>query len=599
MHKLIKTDFHLHTCYSDNRDRMTPEEYVAPAKKNGFAAIGFCDHHHNLTQAGWRALRAAADSLTTPELLVSTGYEATFVTGHLCMLNRTEFDGESALLCERQMWRPDNLRIVAHPDNNSCAWRLPLPVGAAGVEVINGGQDLYAYRPSSPCNGLRTYQTYLLLNHPVAAFAQSDCHERMIFGRVWTGMWLPEDTATTWAAIDSAIDERRVFAAMGDITLRVWSDEDTYTVPVLRWETSPGAEITIFCADRPVTYLEPEAAACGYHQPATNGYTWILAKRGLAWAVSSPIRMQPRAADHLEIAAKREDLLANSFVQHQSDRLKRRLEQLIGFETIWTDSLFPVQEYVTWLSALLPDQWPREEFVDGVEELQRRAGLRLQHAATIATAVLDDLTRQRFRDRVGEPDRVHAVVAVPNSGETRGPIQFTVDVPRDWSDVTLVDPAGAEMDFIAQEVDGERDPIHGPRTREQLGEVVTWLRHGEMHEYGLRHVTLTHTDATVEVHFDLYPARLLGEVLQYGQPAAELEQLIADPSVTEFHVHTRMPKRLAILLRIDSLPADGLLTVHVRPGRRSRADMDRRFGVFGNRSLGADLLAEGWVVQVS
>ena len=594
MRKLIKTDFHLHTLYSDNRDRMTPEEYAELAKRAGYAAIGFCDHNHNLTQEGWQALAAAA--LTTPDLLLTTGYEATFWTGHLCLLNRPDFDGESAVECEQQMWRPDNLRIVAHPDNNGCAWRLPLPVHAAGVEVINSGHDLYSFRPTSECNGLHTYQTYLLLNHPVAAFAQSDCHARVMFGHVWTGMWLPEDAPVTWPAIRSAIAERRVFAARGDISLRVWSEEDAQGRPVLRWEASPGAAITVYCGDRPMTYLDPVAAARGSHAPATNGYYWLLAQRGLTWAVSSPVAMQPQPADHPQVAARRAALLADPLVQHQSDRLRRRLDHLTAFAADWRRSLFPVHEYMDWLTALLPDHWQPGEFVDGADELQRRARLRLEHAETLAAAVLDDLIRQEYRDRPDRPEGVQVVVAAPHAGQTGGPVQFTVEVPRDWADVTLVDASGAELNYLGRGVDGERDPFHSPRTRAQLGEIVTWLRHGEMHEYGLRHVSLTRTGSRLAVQFDLYPAKLLDEVVRYPELAAELEQHMADPSLTDFHVHTRMPKRFALLLQIDRLPTDGCLPVLVRPGPGDHA---RTLSGLDENALSVDLLADGLVVQIS
>ncbi|MBW7882740.1 MAG: hypothetical protein H3C34_08895, partial [Caldilineaceae bacterium] len=73
MERLIKTDFHLHTCYSDNRDRMTPYEYGVLARTAGYGAIGFCDHHHNLTGKGWQELRSAAEELTAPDLRHARG----------------------------------------------------------------------------------------------------------------------------------------------------------------------------------------------------------------------------------------------------------------------------------------------------------------------------------------------------------------------------------------------------------------------------------------------------------------------------------------------------------------------------------------------
>lgn len=223
----------------------------------------------------------AVESLSAPDLLLATSYEATFVTGHQCVLDKSEFDGATARQCERQMWDTGNRRIVAHPDNNTCAWRLPLPIGADGVEIINGGQDLYAHLPTSPCNGLRTYQTYLLLDHSLAALAQSDCHQRAIFGRVWTGMWLDDAQESTWATIYAALDARRTFAAMGDITLDAWQEAESSGQPVLRWRVSAGAEVYIYCTDRPAAWFDAGAAQRGVFTPPAMATTGCW--RGAGW----------------------------------------------------------------------------------------------------------------------------------------------------------------------------------------------------------------------------------------------------------------------------------------------------------------------------
>ncbi len=596
MSKFIKTDFHLHTCYSDNQDRMQPEEFATLARAAGYAAIGFCDHHHNLTQNSWQALRTAAQKLAAPDLLVNTGYEATFVTGHMCVLDKTEFDGATALACERQMWLPSNLRVVAHPDNNSCAWRLPLPVDAAAVEIINGGQDLYAFRPTSPCSGLLTYQTYLLLNHPIAAFAQSDCHARAMFGRVWTGMWLADGQPLSWEAVHSAIAERRTFAAMGDISLDVWCEEENGQ-PVLHWQGAEGAEITIYCADLPVAYLDSDAARAGSYWPDRNGYYWLLVKRDLAWAVSSPCWVEPRPADRSQAVAVRRALLGDSVILRQADLLKRRLEQLAAYAPDWPASPFPVQRYIDWLSSQLPERWTAAEFGSEPDELRRRALLRLPYAQSIAGAVLEDVVRQHYRARLGEQAGIPLLIA-PQPAAGGGALQFMLDVPRSWAGVAVSDGAGKPLAALAMAVDGERDPINGPRTRYQMGEIITWLRSGEMHEYVLVAPAITRSGPAVSVQFDLYLARLAWQAAPWPELAAELERLQSDPEVTDFYVSIRMPRRYGVLLQADILPDPVLIMAHNAAGSAAeQAVLPADF--FADTLDAADILGSGLAVQIS
>jgi hypothetical protein len=72
---------------------------------------------------------------------------------------------------------------------------------------------------------------------------------------------------------------------------------------------------------------------------------------------------------------------------------------------------------------------------------------------------------------------------------------------------------------------------------------------------------------------------------------------MVDPSLTDFYVHTRMPKRLGIQLQIDRLPADGMLPVQVRAGRRTRPTQARDY--IDERLPVVDVLADGLVVQVT
>ncbi len=469
---------------------------------------------------------------------------------------------------------------------------------AAGSEIINGGQDLYSFRPTSPCSGLPTYQTYLLLNHPIAAFAQSDCHARALFGRVWTGMWLPDAQPTTWEAIHRAIAERRTFAAMGDIRLNVWCEANASQPPVLRWQGAEGAEIYVYCADQPVAYLDPIEARAGAYQPASNGYYWLLARRDLAVAVSSPLLVNPLPGDRTQVAARRTALLADPLVQYQADKLKQRLDQLRMYTADWGASPFPVQRYLDWLSGLLPERWALEEYAAEPNELRRLALQRLHHAQPIAGAVLEDVLRQHYRAELGEQAGIQVLLAPQPPTQYAGALQFHIEAPRAWAGVVFTDQAGHYLASLAMPVDGERDPINGQRTRYQMQEIITWLQSGEMHEYVLSSAAITCQDSSVSVQFDLYPARLAWHAATYPDLAAQLEVLLLDPQKTEFHVAIRMPRRYGVLLQPDALPNASVLIAH-NSFDDELTNTVRPPNFFADTLSAADFLGDGLVVQIN
>ncbi|HXF62297.1 MAG TPA: hypothetical protein VNK95_11815 [Caldilineaceae bacterium] len=551
---LIKADFHLHTYHSDNRDRMTPQEYTTLARALGYHVLGFCDHHHNLTQTAWETLRDEVGALASDGLLLTAGYEATWVRGHLCVLGKQVFDGEQIAACRRQMWSPANTRILAHPDNNPCAWLLPLPVGIQAVEVINGGQDLYAHHMTSPCNGLATYRRYLLLNHPVGAVGQSDCHARADFGRVWTGLELTEDGPLAWEAVQAALHARHSFAAMGDLPVRFWAENgaqmgDSLNDPAcqeLLWEVPPGAEATVWGIDRPLAYFGPADSGQGRYRLCGNGPHWLLVKRGLAWAVTSPIWVENRPGD---VAAVRSRLAADSSVQRAADLLRRRLDWLAALRDSWPASPMPVAHYATWLAGLLPEAWPGCDaaFNEGADPAAL-AHARLAEAQRILLPLLEGLIRLAEQGGSAAMPAPRVTVAAAAPPLPPGPLQFTVDVPRDWQAIELIDGDGQVVPCQIQEVPGQRDPIHSFRSREQLAELFTWLAHGEMHEYILRETTVRREGSTLYVQGDLYP-EALGVTPQPDPAAASaLEAALAAPGVERFHVHLRMPRRFLVVL---------------------------------------------------
>lgn len=559
MHELIKADFHLHTYHSDNQDRMTPQEYVAQGRGLGYGVLGFCDHHHNLTQAAWRTLQDEVGALAGEGLLLTTGYEATFVVGHLCVLNKAAFDGESVADCRRELWSPANTRILAHPDNNACAWLLPLPVGVQGVEVINGGQDLYSYRASSPCNGLTSFARYLLLNHRVAAVAQSDCHERAIFGRVWTGLLLPTDTPLTWDAVQTALHQAHTFACMGDLPLRVWTAggaimgdllADTGDYDLL-WDVAPGSEVTVYVADQPVAFFGSSDQATGRYRIQGNGPHWLLVKRGVAWAVSSPVwvRNQPNRAE-----SGRARLAAHHSVQHAADGLRRRLDWLQTLQASWSRSALPVADYLGWLDAQLPEQWADHDWAwEAARDAVTIGHARLSAANQIAASLLADVIRSAEVQPQASRAAPRVVIAAASSGAPRGLIQFTVDVPRDWTAIQITDHAGTLLSHAAQTIDGQRDPINSPRTRVQVEEIYVWLAHGEMHEYVLDAVDIRRVGDTLTIQIDLYPQELGREPHPDPAAADTLRGLVMEPEVAHIYVHLRMPRRFAVVMPLEPL----------------------------------------------
>jgi hypothetical protein len=609
MTRILKTDFHLHTHHSDNRDRMTPAEYVTLARRFGYDVLGFCDHHHNLTQPSWAALqaevRAEIAHLAPNELLLTTGYEATWMAGHLCVLGKETFDGESIVECDRQMWSPANTRILAHPDNNICAWHLPLPVGVQGVEVINGGQDPYSVYAGSPCNGLATYQRYLLLNHKIAAIAQSDCHQRVVFGRAWTGVMVDEDAPLTWETVRVALEQGHTFAAMGDLPIRVWTENGC--VPgdhlveeganLLLWEAPSGAEVTIYVAGHPVAHFAN--VDHGSYHLRHNGPHWLLVKRGLAWAVSSPIWVANRRTESAPI---RKMLAQNTAVQQAADSLCRRLDWLATMQLGPEQTPYPVERYVEWLGAQLPTAWEESDpAFCGPDDAADWAMARLHAAQAIVTPILQDLCRSQQRTKSlpnGEPS---LLVATPHAPLQRGVYRTTIDLPGHWSTPALARADGEVIPSLSTSVPGVRDPLHGYRSRIQMNELVAWLARGEIHEYQMHHCQLTCEGGELRLVVDLWPAALGGVSIPQPALAQQLESLINDPAVERFFVHLRMPKRFVLIFELEAEQGEGPLLLRVVPATgESEAEIEQRaIRFFENGALATDPSELSLVVQLS
>jgi hypothetical protein len=623
MTRILKTDFHLHTYHSDNRDRMTPAEYVTLARRFGYDVLGFCDHHHNLTQPSWAALqaevRAEVAHLASSELLLTTGYEATWMSGHLCVLGKKEFDGKSIVECKRQMWSPANTRILAHPDNNICAWRLPLPVAVQGVEVINGGQDPYSVYAGSPCNGLATYQRYLLLNHRVAAIGQSDCHQRKVFGRAWTGVMVEDDAPLQWEVVQEALKQGHTFAAMGELPLQVWTENgcrpgDTLaddTVDCLYWEVPSEAEVTVYVADRPVAHVrstsqQANAKSRGHYRLLHNGPHWLLVKRGLAWAVSSPIWVSNQP---VETAPIRAALARHTVVQEMADELRRRLDWLLALEIAPEQTPYPLAHYVEWLHAQLPAVWTDvDPAFSGPGDATDWAMARLRDAQAILTPILHEFCRVQHRTPLYREGESRLLVAAPNGPLPRGLYRGTVDLSYQWVGLRVTSADGQEIPSLAFAIPGERDPLHGERSRVQMEELVTWLARGEIHEYLLRDCQLTCEKGALHLIADLRAA-WLGYVAEPNPDAAQkLRAALADPTVLSFFVHLRMPRRFALLFDLEESVAADYLILHVtevsgqeagKEGAGEGAEDKRTLRFYQEDALADDPSGQTLVVQLA
>jgi hypothetical protein len=437
--------------------------------------------------------------------------------------------------------------------------------------------------------------------------------------------------------VQAALTAHHSFAALGDLSIHLWAEEGailgdklTGEGRELLWVVPPGAEVTVYVADRPVAYCGPEASGQGRYRLQGNGPHWLLVKRGLAWTVSSPIWVenQPVAA-----ATARNGPAAEPSVQHAADGLRRQLEWLAALQPDWAESAMPVAEYTTWLASLLPAAWRAEDwaFHPGFDATAV-AHARLTAAQAISTPLLEEVIRLTQQD----PPRVLArsrgdaeksrggtfvsalgglrgsardfsgdaaepaprlVIAAPQPALSPGLLQFTVDVPRDWSTVHLVDEAGEPTPALVQEIPGQRDPIHSERTPAQIEEIYTWLRHGEMHEYVLRAFSYWREGGVLLIRGDLYPEALGLAPQPDPDTAVGLAQAVAAPDVAQIHVHLRMPRRFAVVMAVAA-DAPNPLTLWVRQGAAPDGDAPISFALDPS-ALESDPAERVLVVQVS
>jgi hypothetical protein len=155
---------------------------------------------------------------------------------------------------------------------------------------------------------------------------------------------------------------------------------------------------------------------------------------------------------------------------------------------------------------------------------------------------------------------------------------------------------GVPLLSLAASIPGERDPLHGNRSRTQMGELVVWLERGEIHEYQLRNSQLTCEEGQLRLVADLWPAAL-GYAPEANPAAAQmLVNALADPAVQSFFVHLRMHRRYALLFHLEaSLPVDHLI-LRVTP---ASGEEKRTIQFFVDDALASDASEFSLTVQLS
>jgi hypothetical protein len=178
------------------------------------------------------------------------------------------------------------------------------------------------------------------------------------------------------------------------------------------------------------------------------------------------------------------------------------------------------------------------------------ATARLQTAQEIVTPILADLCRSFYRDKAASDAASTLLVTTANAALPPGVYRATVDLPRHWSVPALTTVEGEPVPSLAAAIAGERDPLHGERSRVQMNELVTWLERGEIHEYYLVNCQLTCEAGALRLVVDLWPAALGDAPAPNPAAAKQLAAAIADPQVRSFFVHLRMPRRFALLFEL-------------------------------------------------
>jgi hypothetical protein len=241
-----------------------------------------------------------------------------------------------------------------------------------GIEVING---IVYWKQPGKYTGIRTYKKYLLMKQKVSPFANTDCHRKDDFGRVWTGIIVREGENPL-----DAIRNNHVFATTGKINIEFQSDDGSIMGDIvnndtkrINWFIEGANEIMVYNGD---ILIERNFNNKGYVKPFMNGPYWIIAKNGSEIAVSSPIWVKGlKSKTHFE------KIVGDLYLNKLNKKLNKMLELLFDFEihdNLWCD-------YYNWLKLFTLENLEEEDLVGKSFEIEyEQTKRRLTNAIGIA-----------------------------------------------------------------------------------------------------------------------------------------------------------------------------------------------------------------------
>lgn len=362
MYKLLKADLHLHTLFSDNIDKLDLDDYKHLSDKYGYDVLALTDHHYCLKDGNWDKLYSNIDE---PNRFLK-GYEITFLSGHMLVIGKDVFDIENKEDAIKEMYNNQNVRIIAHPDYNIWSWKRNMIPKINGIEVIN---DMVYWKQPGKYSGIKSYKKYLLMKQKVSPFANTDCHRKADFGRVWTGIYVEDGEKPL-----DGIKKNRSFATTGKLSIEfncsngnIMGDTISDTNNTLNWIINNDADVTVYCGDIVVVKSKDRV---GQIKPTMNGPYWITARNGYEMAMSSPIWVNGIETSRVSIFS---ELVRSKVLNSLNKKLNSMLELLYEFkihDNVWYD-------YFNWLKKFSLDRLDKEDLAGksydvAYEEIRRR-----------------------------------------------------------------------------------------------------------------------------------------------------------------------------------------------------------------------------------
>ncbi|MDI3508796.1 MAG: hypothetical protein PWP55_988 [Clostridiales bacterium] len=552
-YRVYKADFHVHTAFSDNRDAMTVKDYIKLSQKNNIQILGLADHHHNLTQEAWQLELDDIKESHGDVPLVLPGYEITFIDGHMVITDKRTFDAEYIKDAKNNILKENDLRIVAHPDNNNCKWLMGMVYKINSVEVANGGQGMCSVGENSPYNGLKTWKDYLLMRQHASPMANSDCHQAVHFGKVWTGVFLNEESELTEQAVRQALLRGHTFASIGELRVNISCGDDIVMGDCIglgeryydiHWECPGAHRVTLFCGDMSIgVYYEDH----GRYTPTLNGPYWILAQQDEQWAVSAPIWVS--AVPTTSRICLKDEIYKNDVINVLDYDISKKLEwikRLKGDNALVEPY---IDKYVGWFESFLIRNLNNDEFTNkaldiAVAENIRRLRLIQQNVGKLLNGVLHKI--------YGDDGR-NVLIANLDDKPYRGLIKADIKINPDWDGFGLYDEREDELPS-ASSIWEYRDFIDEQRPAYRMKEVITWLERGEMHEYKVCCVDLQCDADKVKVSFDLYPYEFIKRDVAWPKEARLLRDLLKNDKINSYFLHVRKMKDATAFFAVDMPP---------------------------------------------